>query len=262
MTFRWQMLRAGRSKQVTDSFFIWGVLGVIIGSRLGHCLFYEPGYYLTRPWEILFVWKGGLASHGATLGLILTLYLFGRKYKIKFLEMLDCFAMAATCGAIFVRLGNFMNSEIVGRITDVPWAVKFVRFQDGGMYPRHPSQLYEAFMAIVVLIVLLLVDRKFKERRPNGLLIGIFFALYFTFRFIVEFFKEWQTLAHFDMAQRAMVPEFGLTMGQLLSIPFILLGYGMLFWIWKNRGKHREPPESQPKHMHKPASRKKSRSRK
>jgi phosphatidylglycerol:prolipoprotein diacylglycerol transferase len=128
--WRWQILRAGKTDEESESFLMAGVIAVIAGSRLGHCLFYEPEKYLRHPLEILKVWEGGLASHGGTLGLLLALLWWSRKYKMQFIEVLDRFSFSAAIGVIFVRLANFTNSEIVGRITDpesAPFAVKFVR---------------------------------------------------------------------------------------------------------------------------------------
>jgi len=223
--WQWQMLRGGHTQQQAEGFFLWGAIGVIGGSRLGQVLFYDPGRYLAHPIEILYVWRGGLASHGATLGLVLVLVLYARHLKLSKLEVLDRFSMSAALGALMVRIGNFMNSEIVGRVTDVPWAVKFPRCVYDSRLPldrvpfRHPSQIYEVFLGLFVLLSLYLVDRKYKEERPLGLLASLFFLLYFSGRFIVEFFKEYQTLS----------PDKSfLTMGQWLSIPFVLIGaYGV-----------------------------------
>lgn len=243
--WRWQMDRGGHHRPTTEKYLVWGVVAVLVGSRLGHCLFYEPEIYLKNPLKILEIWKGGLASHGATLGLILSLWLYARRYKFSFFEIIDRFAMSATMGAIFVRLGNFMNSEIVGKVWDGAWAVRFPRYAEMNQrtleanlghplgyavlpLPRHPSQLYEALGGLAVFLLLLLVDRALKEKRPRGLLAGLFLTGYFTFRFLVEFFKEFQSLASLKLDPQLHVitvtPTSGLTMGQYLSIPFILLG--------------------------------------
>jgi prolipoprotein diacylglyceryl transferase len=223
--WRWQMLRGGHTERQAENFFLWGAIAVIAGSRLGQVLFYDPGRYLANPIEILYIWKGGLASHGATIGLVLVLYLYAKKEGLSKLEVLDRFSMSAALGALMVRIGNFMNSEIVGRVSDVPWAVKFPRCIYDNALPldkvpgRHPSQLYEVFLGLFVLLSLYVVDRKWKEERPLGLLASLFFLLYFSGRFVVEFFKAYQTLS----------PERSpLTMGQWLSVPFLLIGvYGL-----------------------------------
>jgi prolipoprotein diacylglyceryl transferase len=224
--WQWQMLRGGHTQREAEGFFLWGAIAVIAGSRLGQVLFYDPARYLANPIEILYVWKGGLASHGATLGLVLVLVLYARHLKLSRLEVLDRFTMSAALGALMVRIGNFMNSEIVGRVTDVPWAVKFPRSIYDSHLPldrvpaRHPSQIYEVFLGIFVILSLYLVDRKYKEERPLGLLASLFFILYFSGRFVVEFFKAYQTLS----PDRSV-----LTMGQWLSIPFVVIGCFMLY---------------------------------
>lgn len=226
--WRKQMLRAGYSLELAERFLIWGVLAVLIGARLGHCLFYEPERYLSDPITILYFWKGGLASHGATVGLVVSMFLFCRKYKLRYLEVLDRMAMPSAVGAAAVRLGNFFNSEIVGRVTDVPWAVDFVRYDAMMGEPatcRHPSQLYEFFMGLFVLLSLYLADRfAGKEKRPLGLLAAMFLILYFAGRFTVEYFKEFQTLE-----------ESVLTMGQYLSIIPFTAGVILLGWVIAKR---------------------------
>jgi phosphatidylglycerol:prolipoprotein diacylglycerol transferase len=228
--WRRQMIRGGHSEEVAEKFLIWGVVAVLAGSRLGHCFFYEPGRFLKDPITILYVWKGGLSSHGATIGLVVALVLFARKYKLSIIETLDRFSMSAAVGAASVRLGNFFNSEIVGRKTDLPWAVRFVRYEDGGAYARHPSQLYEFAFGLFVLLVLYLADRRSgREQRPRGLLAGLFLVVYFAGRFMVEFVKEYQTLE-----------DSFLTMGQYLSIIPFVCGVVLLVWCKKNGKKESE----------------------
>ena len=219
--WQWQVLRGGHTQKQAEGFFLWGAIAVIGGARLGEVLFYDPGRFLTHPIEIFYVWQGGLSSHGATLGLVLALYLYARRQRLSKLEVLDRFSMSAAIGAVSVRIGNFLNSEVVGRKTDLPWAVKFPRsLYDHGLPldqapARHPSQVYEALLGLGVLLILYLTDRRLGEDRPLGLLAGFFLLLYFSGRFFTEFFKEWETLS----------PETSpFTMGQFLSIPFILLG--------------------------------------
>lgn len=224
LLWHWQMTKHGFTEKQSEDFVLFGFLAVIIGSRLGHCLFYDPKMYLSNPIEIIKFWKGGLASHGATIALLLTLYLYHRVKKIPLWQLCDCFAMSAAVGAIAVRIGNFLNSEIVGRVTDVPWAMKFVRFERVAL-PRHPSQLYEIALGVIVLVVLLIADRHYKIKRPIALLSSLFLSCYFTGRFIVEFFKEYQVLPD----------TFPLTMGQILSIPFALGGYFLLYQASQHR---------------------------
>ncbi len=223
LLWRWQMTRQGHSEKDTEDFVLWGFLAVILGARLGHCLFYEPGYYLKNPLEILFFWKGGLASHGAAIALVLTLYFYHRVKKIPLLDVCDCFSMSAAVGAIAVRIGNFLNSEIVGRVTNVPWAVKFVQFEKYPL-PRHPSQLYEVALGLIVLGVLYFTDHHYGTKRPKGILAALFLICYFTGRFFVEYFKEYQVLPS----------SFPFTMGQLLSVPFVIAGSILLYKVLRN----------------------------
>jgi prolipoprotein diacylglyceryl transferase len=232
LLWRKQMLRARYEPALAERFLYWGVVAVIAGSRLGHCLFYEPARYLADPLSILFVWEGGLSSHGATIGLVLALLLFARKNNLWMTEVLDRFSFSAAVGATAVRLGNFMNSEIVGRPSDVPWAIVFPRYDCGPdrlcpmAQPRHPSQLYEVGIGLLVLLTLWLVDRfAGKEQRPRGLLASVFLIEYFALRFAVEFFKEGQT--EWD--------HIFLTMGQYLSIPGVLAGIALMTWAIRHR---------------------------
>ncbi len=228
--WRWQMVRGGKKEDEAEAFLMAGVIAVIGGARLGHCLFYEPEKYLRHPLEILKVWEGGLASHGATLGLLVALLWWSRKYKMNFIEVMDRFSFAASIGVIFVRLANFTNSEIVGRITtpeQSPFAVKFVRSiedralanlatGDFSQVPwRHPAQVYEGLVGLVVLGVLYAMDRKLGEHRRRGLFAYTFLFLYFGGRCVTEFYKEFQTLTAEDSP---------FTMGQYLSAPFAIIG--------------------------------------
>ena len=158
--------------------------------------------------------KGGLSIYGAATGLITAGYLFAVWNKYPFSDVFDSFVMSAALGAFFVRLGNFVNSEIVGRITDMPWAVRFVRYVDRGAYPRHPVQPYETLLALSVFVILLLADHRLGEERPRWLLTGLFFGLYFGGRIAIEPFKEYLVL---DSGS-------SITMGQILSIPFAFIG--------------------------------------
>lgn len=225
----WQIRRGGGHEDDAGDFIIYGVLGVLIGARLGHVLFYDLDKALADPLWVFQIWTGGLASHGAVIGLILAMWLFTKRRGVPFLEGADRFAFSAALGATLVRIGNFFNSEIVGRVTDQSWGVQFPRYDRGlAMVPyRHPSQLYEAAMGIVILGCLYLADRAWgKEKRPRGAMISLFFLVYFIGRFTVEFFKEYQVL---DPA------ESPLTMGQYLSLPGILLGLTGLIWSFKRR---------------------------
>jgi phosphatidylglycerol---prolipoprotein diacylglyceryl transferase len=241
--WRWQTKRAGWCEDDISAFLAYGVVGTIVGARLGHVFFYEPGRYLADPISILYIWKGGLASHGATIGLIIVVFMWARKYKMPFTEALDRFSFSAALGAAMVRLGNFFNSEIVGRLTDQTWGVRFPRFDGPDAPLRHPSQLYEFTMGLTVLGALLILDKIFKEKRPRGILGASFLGLYFTGRFFVEFFKEYQTVSD----------SFPLTMGQMLSIPFALFGYTWAVVAWKRKiGPATPPAKEEPARTRRP----------
>src|SRR5690606_19423555 len=223
----WQIQRGGGDEEVAGDFIVYGVAGVLIGSRLGHVLFYDLDKALEDPLWVLQIWTGGLASHGAVVGLIVAMWLFTKRRKVPFLEGADRFAFSAALGATLVRLGNFFNSEIVGRVVkDQSWGVRFPRY-DVGMAEaplRYPTQLFEFSLGLLVLLALYLTDLAAgKEKRPRGLLISVFFLIYFIGRFSVEFFKEYQTLDE----------SSPLTMGQYLSIPGILIGIGGIAWSIK-----------------------------
>jgi len=229
--WRWQTQRQGFTEAQTEDFVLWAFIATLIGARLGHCFFYEPTYYLNHPIDIIKIWEGGLSSHGATITIIITLFIYHRVKKLKLADVCDCLSFSVATASIAIRIGNFFNSEIVGRVTDVPWAICFVRFEENPQ-PRHPSQLYEVLLVIIVLTALYLVDRHYKQDRPKGLLAGIFLSIYFTGRFIVEYFKEYQTLTPDNPY------TLGLTMGQILSIPFAIAGFiiiGKIIFCKKNK---------------------------
>ncbi len=213
----WQADRAGIEREVSDSFPVWAIVGTIIGARLGHSFFYDFQTTLSNPLSVLYIWKGGLASHGAAIGLLLSTFIFTERHNLNFIDIVDRLVFVAAVGAVLIRIGNFLNSEVVGRATDLPWGVRFVRY-DNGLVARHPSQLYEALFGIFLFIILLKADKYFgKEKRPKGLLTGLFLFLYFLFRFLIEYLKEYQTLSHSY-----------LTMGQYLSIVPIIAGIFLL----------------------------------
>lgn len=201
-----------------DSMLSYVILGTVIGARLGHVLFYEPSVFLAEPSRIVRVWEGGLASHGGVLGVILSVYLWKRKhFSGTTLKLLDYLSVPSTMVGGMIRLGNFFNSEILGRPTDVPWAIVFKRVDD---LPRHPAMLYESgcyFMIFGIMMWILKtgIHRKFKE----GFLTGVFFILVFLCRFLIEFLKE------FQIASEAALP---LDLGQILSLPFVMLGVVLL----------------------------------
>ncbi|MGL4957227.1 MAG: prolipoprotein diacylglyceryl transferase [Bacteroidales bacterium] len=215
--------RENLSMQLLDNLTMWAVISTVVGLRLGHCLFYEPVYYLSNPIQILKVWEGGLASHGAAIGVPLGLFLFCRKYKMNFLWLMDRIAIVVALTGFFVRIGNLMNSEIYGVATNAPWGFIFMRA--GETVPKHPTQIYEALAYLAIFFVLLFIfQRKEALRNRGGFLIGLFFILVFTFRFFVEFIKERQV---------AFEENLILDMGQLLSIPFVVLGIGLIIYSFK-----------------------------
>ncbi len=235
--WNWQMRKAGYDPDQVITFpFYMGILAVV-GARLGHCFFYEPAYYLAHPISIIKVWRGGLSSHGAAIGMLAAIFLYSHIKKIPLYLILDSNSFVTALMATLVRIGNFLNSEIVGRITDLPWCVRFMRFQDGGRYCRHPSQLYEACFGLGIFIGLLLLERRLGRRRPPAFLSAIFMVTYFSCRFFVEFVKEPQTLP----------PTSPLTMGQYLSIPFFLIGLSLLVFALRHRHDSLPPtPDGKP----------------
>ena len=215
---------AGKSEELFEPLFFYCFFGILIGARLGHCLFYQPEYYLSHPIEMLlpiketaggWVFSGyeGLASHGGVIGVITALVLYTRKTRLKMVWTLDNLAIAAPFFAAMVRIGNFMNSEIIGTETDLPWGVIFVR--EGLATPHHPAQLYEAIAYLAIFITGLFIYKRHKDRIGSGLFMGYCLFTIFTFRFFVEFIKEEQVAFEKGMT---------LIMGQWLSIPLIIIG--------------------------------------
>ena len=195
------------------------LIGTIVGARLGHCLFYQPDYYLTKAhWiEIFKPWEGGLASHGGAIGVLLALgwysLKYGKKEGFNMLWLLDRLVIAVAFTGCFIRLGNLFNSEIYGDVTDLPWGFLFVR--RGELLPKHPTQIYEALSYLLLGFLLLWLYRKKSGKIYRGILFGLFFLICFGMRFLIEFIKEPQVEFEKDMV---------LNMGQLLSIPFIIVG--------------------------------------
>ena len=213
--------------ELFDPLFIYCFFGILIGARLGHCIFYQPGDFLTS-WKgiiemllpIHFMadgsWKvvgyAGLASHGGTLGLMIALWLYVRKTNLSIWTVLDNIAIATGITACFIRLGNLMNSEIIGKITDVPWAFIFEKVDAA---PRHPGQLYEAIAYALLFFIMWALHKKMPEKISTGWYFGFCLTYIFTFRFLIEYTKE---------IQEAFEATLPLDMGQILSIPFIIIG--------------------------------------
>lgn len=215
----------GRTEGDVDVLTLYMIIGTVIGARLGHTLFYAPDYYLSNPIEILKIWEGGLASHGATIGILLALWLFSRKQRFDYMWVLDRIVIVVALGGAFIRLGNLMNSEIFGHPTDLPWGFIFMRSTEFSQVPRHPTQLYESLTAFLLFVLLYGLWLKKKSELPRGLLFGLFVTFLFTFRFLVEFLKE---------NQEAFEDSMALNMGQLLSIPLILIGIVILIKVLMN----------------------------
>lgn len=225
--------REGLPSQTLESAFIWIVLGTFIGARVGHCLFYEPEVYLAEPWRIVTdIRNGGMASHGATIGILLGIWIFVKRNHLPFIWGLDRIAIVSPLSGAIIRLGNLFNSEIVGYPTDLPWGFQFPRcIEDryleslADVPARHPAQLYEALCYLLTFaLIMWLYYRKDLGRRRPGFLFGVAMIGIFLTRFFIEFLKERQVAFEESMA---------LDMGQLLSIPFILLGIYMIarsFW--------------------------------
>jgi phosphatidylglycerol---prolipoprotein diacylglyceryl transferase len=216
---RWQFQIENKDENTLGSLLTHLVVGTIVGARLGHCLFYEPGYYLSHPLDIVKIWEGGLASHGGAMGVLVALYLYCRRHPDQpYLWLLDRIAVPTALGACLIRQGNLFNSEILGLPTHVPWAFVFTRVD---MVPRHPVQLYESIAYAFIFGVLLLLHRHFRARTPSGLLLGSFLVSVFTARFFLEFVKE---------PQEAYAQNSPLSVGQWLSLPFVAAG---AFLLWR-----------------------------
>lgn len=220
---------------------IYGMIGILVGARLGHCLFYEPSYYLSNPLEMIlpisflpgggikFIGYQGLASHGGALGILIALYFYSRKTKHSMIDAMDLIALVAGVTLGFIRLGNFMNSEIIGVPTTKPWGVIFEQVDS---IPRHPAQLYEAISYFIIFAIMIILYKKKRERLKNGFFFGFATILFFTTRFIIEFVKEDQVRF-----------EEGMTfnMGQILSLPYIAVGIGFLIYgLWKTKKSARD----------------------
>jgi len=220
-----QLAKAGWTVPQLDDLLFYGALGVVIGGRLGQVVFYEPGYYLSHPLDILAVWKGGMSFHGGFLGVLVAMWLYARKTERTWLDITDFIAPLVPLGLAAGRIGNFINGELWGRIADpaLPWAMIFPQVDN---LPRHPSQLYQAGLEGLALFVILWLYAS--RRRPRGAVSGVFLIGYGSFRFLAEYFRT---------------PDdgiFGLSntvsMGQWLSLPMILAGIAFVVWSHRQRG--------------------------
>jgi prolipoprotein diacylglyceryl transferase len=210
------------AKKIADNLTFYGILGTVIGARLFDVLFYENWNAILRdPWSVFKVWEGGLASHGGVFGILIALALFQKRHRFcSWVHLLDLLVLPAGIIAFFIRIGNFINQEILGKPTDMPWAVIFGHPADGSFpVPRHPVQLYEAFYYLAVFGILWFFRKRWSSWK-EGRLAGLFLVVIFTFRLFIEFFKEEQSWWLYGSSA---------TMGQLLSVPLIALGLYLMF---------------------------------
>jgi phosphatidylglycerol:prolipoprotein diacylglycerol transferase len=207
----------GVNAKVIDDLLFWGVLGVVLGGRLGYVLFYKPDYYFTHPMEIFSVWQGGMSFHGGFLGVLVAIWLVARKHGLTFWGLCDFIAPLIPCGLAAGRLGNFINGELWGRVTDVPWGMVF---RNAGPLPRHPSQLYQFALEGLVLFAFLWWYSA--RRRPSPAVSAMFLIGYGTLRFVAEFFREPDDFLG--------LLALGFSMGQWLSLPMVAIGVALLLW--------------------------------
>jgi phosphatidylglycerol---prolipoprotein diacylglyceryl transferase len=222
--WRYCLMLAGRpphlvGRQDVDDFLVWSTLGVVLGGRLGYVLFYMPGYYISHPLEALSVWRGGMSFHGGALGVTIAILLFTPARRLPLFGFSDIILEAIPIGLFFGRIANFINGELYGRPTQIPWAMIF---PNAGPMPRHPSQLYEAFCEGILLFLLLFAAEQFGARRRPGIVTGLFLAGYAVARMSGELFRQ-------PDAQLGYL-IFGTTMGQLLSVPVLIAGIAIIFW--------------------------------
>ena len=206
----------GRTEKQLDSLTLYIVLATIIGARVGHCLFYDFAYYSKHPLDILKVYEGGLASHGGALGILTGMWLYCRKTKENWMWLFDRLVVVVPFASFMIRFGNLMNSEIVGKPTDVPWAFVFHQLDE---LPRHPTQLYEALFYICLFVLFYWLWKNKRNDFGKGFMFGLFCVLMFSFRFLMEFLKE---------NQESFENALPINMGQILSIPFVLVGIYMI----------------------------------
>ncbi len=245
----WPGNTAPMSRDKADDMLTWIVLGIILGGRLGYVLFYKPLYYFENPGEIIRLWDGGMAFHGGMLGVILAVWVFCVRNAVAKIHVADLLAVCVPPGLLFGRIANFINAELYGRPTDVPWGVKFPSmcfdpsrqpceaagqwFYYGTEVARHPSQLYEAGLEGLLLGTILLVMALRGAFKTPGLTVGVFFAGYGISRFIVEFYRlaDEQFMTPDNPAGYVMrIGDWGITKGQQLSLPMIVLGLGLILW--------------------------------
>ena len=220
----WIYKHENKNSDNIDTLFFYVIVGSVIGARLVHCFFYEPSYFIENPMEIIAVWKGGLASHGGVIGFLITVWLYSRRYDESYTWLLSRLAIPAALTGSAIRFGNFMNSEIVGTPSELPWAVVFQRLDN---IPRHPTQLYESTIYLLIFIFLFTVYRMIKPTFATKILPALFFLTIFTARFLLEFVKTKQASYETGL----------LSTGQILSLPFIVLGFILIIWAFLSEKK-------------------------
>lgn len=226
-------LQGGRTHEEIDRLLIYILVATVVGARLGHIIFYDLEYYLRNPHLIPAIWRGGLASHGAAIAIILAMWLYVKKTpRISFYWLADRVVPSVALGGMFIRIGNFFNSEILGKATDLPWAIIFPRGHvenhvENPLLPRHPSMLYESLSALLIFLILMGIYHRYDKRPPEGSLFGTFLVLLFTGRFLIEFTK---------LPQSDFEAALILNMGQLLSIPLVLFGLWLVVMKVEWRG--------------------------
>jgi len=213
-----KLIKDSRILALFDDFITYLIVGVIIGGRLGYIIFYNLKYYIESPFEILMVWNGGMSFHGGLIGVIIASQLFSSKHKIDQFIFLDLVALSAPIGIFFGRIANFMNSELIGRATDLPWSVQFILIDN---IKRHPSQLYEAFFEGIVLFLLLGCFFRKDYLQEPGKISALFLIFYSVFRFFIEFFRSPDSQVGYLI--------LNLTLGQLISILFLLAGVALFY---------------------------------
>ncbi|HEY3912136.1 MAG TPA: prolipoprotein diacylglyceryl transferase [Stellaceae bacterium] len=211
-------------RQDVDDFLVWATLGVVLGGRIGYVLFYNAGYYSAHPLQALEIWHGGMSFHGGAIGVTIAIVLFTRQRKIRLFAFSDIVIEAVPIGLFFGRIANFINGELFGRPADVPWAMIF---PNGGPVPRYPSQLIEAFCEGILLFLLLFAAERLGTRRRPGVVTGLFLAGYAVARIFGECFRQPDPQIGYLI--------FGTTEGQLLSIPVLLAGVGLILWARRSR---------------------------
>lgn len=226
-------MRNGLSRTDIEDLFAYLIAGLIIGARVGYCIIYDFSYYITRPLEIFMPWKGGMSFHGGLIGVIVMGYIFARKRDKRFLVLADMGALGAPPGLFFGRIGNFINGELYGRVTDAPWGMVF---PGGGPLPRHPSQLYESFLEGFILF-LIVYGLSFKTKF-NGMILSAFLFFYGLFRFILEFFRQ-------PDAQKGFVLG-PFSMGQVLCFLMMGLGIYVFFYARSHKGSEKSVAQKQP----------------